>query len=103
MRGGPVATCGRPERLTRQAGGHPNRRAAGATTKEVSPMSAFFIVCCVAIVLGVCNYLTRVRPAVRSFERSLDEAHEIETWWHLDASIVDAAGQDTELSRTDAA
>ena len=55
-------------------------------------MSLFLACCCIAVVLGVCSYLSLVRPRVRGPGRELDEIRLLETWWHLEASDVSVAG-----------
>jgi len=64
-------------------------------------VTLFLICCSVAVSLGVCSYLSLERPGVRSHTESLDEIRLLETWWHLDASDVTAAGADERTDRID--
>jgi hypothetical protein len=64
-------------------------------------VTLFLICSSLAVLLGVCCYLSLVRPSVRSHTESLDEIRLLETWWHLDASDVTAAGDTERTGRID--
>lgn len=59
-------------------------------------MSLFLASCCIAVVFGVCSYLSLVRPCVRAPERTLMEVRMLEAWWRLDASTVSVAAADDD-------
>jgi hypothetical protein len=58
-------------------------------------VSLVLVVSTIAVIVGVCHYLSRVRPVIRTGERSLQQQRELEAWWALGSSeIVVAAGED---------
>ena len=57
-------------------------------------MSIFLVVTALAAILGVCHYLSRVRPVIEGGVRSLQEQRQLETWWALESSEVVVAASD---------
>ena len=59
-------------------------------------MSLFLVVTTIAVIVGVCHYITRVRPVIRTGGRSLQQQAELEAWWALESSDIVVAAGDAE-------
>jgi hypothetical protein len=59
-------------------------------------VSTFISVVALAVIVGVCHYLSRVRPVFKAAQRSLQELRELEAWWALESSEVVLAASDED-------
>ena len=60
-------------------------------------MSTFISAVALAVIVGVCHYLSRVRPVFKTAQRSLQELRELEAWWALESSEVAGSEEDSDV------